>query len=327
MKVLTHEGNLYAADAQMRENRAAPDIDSKPAALSVPQGMTVTPIEASGIYCDSMHGQYIIVSDETEHKVPVLFLMDDNGVVRAKKVIRGVPEINDMESITKGPDGFFYCMTSQSHNRKGRLSASRKLLLRVSCSPDGEFSATGTVSPYDLLSDAATRENDSEWARFFLSGVRDKSIDIEGIAFFSDTLLLGFKDPKLRQNAVVLGIRNPATLFDGTSIVNGQVFVWKLFPLYDSLSGCFCGISDLYMHKNGLLVGAATGVSRSSGVKEDIGMIWSYDIHTGITSIKRHFPGLKPEGITYNESNGEYCIVFDNGSKNPSYYMKVKAPL
>jgi hypothetical protein len=294
-------------------------------AICMKPGLSTTPIEASGIFYVADIKKSICVSDETDYKQPVLFVMNDTGYIENKIDVENMPEINDMEGITQDGNGFFYLLSSQSYNNKGKQPASRKILAQV-LKKGSRYICQKRIQLWDVLLAAANQCTSQAWSIFIIESAKEKSVDIEGITFFGDTLLLGFKNPKIDNRAVILGIADVNALFGNGTLTSNQIGIWRKLPLFDSTSGTFCGISDMYVHK-GHVVGLSTGVSERLGVQKDTGLMWDYNAATGTMNILRHFPGLKPEGISYNGNNNEFCIVFDNGSKNPSFYMKVKAHL
>ncbi|HMA65036.1 MAG: DUF3616 domain-containing protein [Fibrobacterota bacterium] len=285
-------------------------------------GVTSTPIEASGItYVDNMNS-FLIVSDDTEDKRPDIFVMDTSGRITSRQTIKGIDKINDMESVLyAGPD-LFYTLTSQSYNKNGKQPLSRTLFVRFN-KKGSSFEQTGSVSLCTMLLEAASTSKKEKWAQFILKSSNDQSIDIEGMTIFNDTLLLGFKNPKLDNRAVILALANFNTLFSTGKIVSNQVSVWRTLPLFDKSSSTFCGISDLAVHGD-KLYGVSTGVSSKSGIDEDIGLFWKYSPSTDSLVIIRNFKGLKPEGVTIYGNPLHYCIVFDNGTKSPSQFMKGK---
>jgi hypothetical protein len=289
------------------------------------KGLTVSPLEASGLSFLDGTGLFAVVSDETDGKQPELFLMDTTGHIVRTTMVKNVPAINDMEGITRDPWGRMYLCASQSHNRKGILSEARKLLVRASL--DGiSFTADARVLLVDLLAAAAGETPEEDWCRFVNKALAEKTADIEGVLWFDGKLLLGFKNPRMGKDAVILGIDDPDMMFSGNALKAGQVSLWRHITLFDTATGTFCGISDL-CSRNGRIYGLSTGVHTQSGVDEDVGLFWTFDPEAGGVQVLRHFSGLKPEGIAGFGTGGEFCIVFDNGSKNSSQFMIVKVPL
>ncbi len=288
-------------------------------------GIVSTPIEASGItYVETMKS-FLLVSDDTEDKRPDIFVMDTTGRITARQTIKGIDKINDMESVFHAGSDIFYTLTSQSYNKNGKQPLSRTLFVRFN-NKGSSFEQTGSISLVTMLLEAASTSKKDKWAQFIFRSSNDRSIDIEGMAIYNDTLLLGFKDPKLDNRAVILAVANFNTMFSSGKIASNQVSVWRTLPLFDKSSSTFCGISDLAVHGD-QIYGVSTGVSSKSGIDEDIGLFWKYSPSTDSLVIIRNFKGLKPEGITVYGNPLHYCIVFDNGTKRPSQFLRGKVVL
>jgi len=185
------------------------------------------------------------------------------------------------------------------------------------------FEQKGSISLSTMLLAAASLSGSDTWAQFILNSSSDHSIDIEGMAIYNDTLLLGFKNPKRDNRAVILAVANFNAVFSAGKIFPTQVSVWRTLPLFDKSSSTFCGISDLAVHGD-QLYGVSTGVSSKSGIDEDIGLFWKYSPSTDSLIMMQNFKGLKPEGITVYGNPLQYCIVFDNGTKSPSQFLRGK---
>jgi multidrug resistance efflux pump len=116
----------------------------------------VVPIEASGVIYLSDLKEYLVVSDETERKGPVLYLMNSDGHIGKEVRIEGLDKINDMESVTADDRGTIYILSSQSQNKKGELSPWRRLFVR--CVRNGEkIRMTNSVFLADLLKNGDRR--------------------------------------------------------------------------------------------------------------------------------------------------------------------------
>ena len=136
--------------------------------ITIEKGLTVTPLEASGLCYLPDVKLYVVVSDDTDRKLPVLFLMDSTGHIREKTVVNGLKRINDIEGISQDRRGYIYLLASQSFNRKGKQSSARKLLVRVLRSGK-VFNLDKSVVLFDLLVAAASTEKTGEWAEFIRS--------------------------------------------------------------------------------------------------------------------------------------------------------------
>jgi hypothetical protein len=248
--------------------------------------------------------------------------MDENGNVGEKIKIDGLSEINDMESITTNDQHFYYILSSQSYNKKGKCPPARKLFIRVQ--RDGKsFKLDRSIYLFDLLQTAASKTADPRLTEFVNQSALDQSVDVEGMTIFNDTLLLGFKNPKIKDEAVILAVANYNSCFDQNNISEQQVSIWRTIPIYDRNLNTYCGISDLKSYK-GKLYGLSTGVVSKNGIDEDTGLFWEYTPSSNEFMVIQSFPGVKPEGLAINETTGKFLIVFDNGAKNPSQFITTK---
>lgn len=296
-----------------------PAFSSQIRDIVISPGLTLTPLEASGItYLDELKS-FLVISDDTENKRPDLFLMDTSGRITNRTTIKGLKKINDMESISlSGPD-HLYTLSSQSYNKKGIQSPARTLFVQIKRN-NNNFECTGSVTLLNLLLSASTNAPKEKWAQFIQKANSNKSIDIEGMAVFKDTLLLGFKDPKINNHAVILAISEFNSVFTSGNLSVNQISLWKKLSLYDTATATYCGISDMTVYNNEIY-GVSTGVATKNGVNKDVGLLWKYSPSTDSIRIIRNFIGIKPEGITIFGDPSRYCIVFDNGTEVPSQFL------
>jgi multidrug resistance efflux pump len=312
--------DIHAAELP-RESHA----ENKLRDITIQKGLSATPLEASGLCYLPDVKLYLLASDDTDSKRPVLFLMNPDGHITGATQVRGLKRINDIEGITQDREGFLYLLASQSYNRKGKQATERKLFVRLKRSGT-TLALDKSAMLFDALIDAAGKNNKSEWGTFLLKAAREKSIDIEGVTFLDDTLLLGFKNPRMGSNAVILSITQPGSLFSSGKLEKDQIQVWRKMKIVDDSTGTFCGVSDLCWHEN-RLYGVSTGVRTSHGLTEDVGVFWSVAEGNGQPERFKFFRNRKPEGLAFNSDRNEFCLVFDNGSKKPSQMMIVKVSL
>jgi multidrug resistance efflux pump len=283
-------------------------------------GSAIIPkIEASGVVYLRDLQQYLVISDETVKKKPALFIHDLEGNFIRDAMIEGLESINDMESITEGDDGKLYIAASQSVNKSGIRADNRKLFIRVRRQGDS-FKVDGKIDLVDALLGAAGRNKD-EWARFIRQAVIDSTIDIEGMFFDNGSICLGFKQPLLDNNAVVLKIRNVNDIFETQRIQSESISLWRKILLPDSAHGVFSGVSDMLLKNNLLYI---LTCSEKDTKPLNCGAAWAYDTNTGTSKLLKTFPGLRPEGITYNNDSDEYFIAFDGGADGASKFTTLK---
>lgn len=280
---------------------------------------TSTGIEASGVVFLKDLNQYLVVSDETVKKTPLLFLYDVNGKFIKDVTIEGLQSINDMESISEGDDGMLYIASSQSMNKKGVRADNRKLLIRVNRNGE-KLTLDGKIDLFDALLNAAGTSND-EWAVFMRQAAKDNSIDIEGMFFHNGSVYIGFKQPLLDTNAVILEIRDINSVFEKDNIGSGTVGVWRKISINDTDNGVHCGISDMILDNDKLCI--LTCAEKNTHSLNN-GAAWVYDTTTGQISKLQAYQGLRPEGIAHNRDRHEFFICFDGGNGNPSQFTTLK---
>ena len=276
-------------------------------------------VEASGVLYLGDIDKYLVISDDTPEKKPLLFIMNGEGEIEKEAVIAGVRKINDMEGLTGGDDGYIYVLSSQSYNRNGNLSDARKLFLRVARNGES-FTLTGSVQLCDVLLSAAGKNPEQLWARYLLKAMSDSTLDIEGVAFRQGELFLGIKNPLLDSCAVILSIGKADDLFNASA---PTIAIWRQWKLIDPAVGAPGHISDL--HFNGDMLYALSVVeAENNGSRKTSGALWRYGPGGKPPACMQHFSGLKPEGIAFNDRTGELVITFDNGSKRPSQMITVR---
>jgi len=279
-------------------------------------------VEASGVTYLNDLKKYFVVSDDTENKKAVLYLMNDEGIIEDETDILGLESINDMEAITEGRDGDLYVACSQSYNKKDRLPQERKLLVRLE-RDKAVVRLAKKIYLFDLLAEAAKRDSTAAWAQFITSGSGGVRIDIEGIFYYQGSLYLGFKAPLKDTEAVIVKIENIDRVLEENALDEKSVSLWRKFALEDHASGAPTGISDLYLRHNRLYILSYARIQNADTGK-DSGNLWAYDMQADQLSFLTHFEDLKPEGITFNPDKEEFLITFDHGDKHPSKIMRLR---
>ncbi|MDY6861819.1 MAG: hypothetical protein SV062_02400 [Thermodesulfobacteriota bacterium] len=279
-------------------------------------------IEASGVIYLQDLKKYLVISDDTENKRPVLYLMDDKGNITEEVFIQGLKSIDDMEAITVNDDGDIYIACSQSYGKKEHIPDDRKLLIRIN--REGIILRLDKkVYLHDLLKDAAKRYKKTKWAKFITSGIKSFKMEIEGIFYSNGSMYFGFKRPFKGDKAVILRIDYIDKVLNENILEGKNVTLWREFDLKDKKSEVLTGISDLHFRKNRVFI-----LSYDRITKDDIivksGNLWTYDIFENKLLLIKHFKNLKPEGITFNTHKKEFLITFDCGKKQPSKIMKCK---
>ena len=263
-------------------------------------------IEASGAVFVEETGSFIVVSDETEKKQPLLFEVGKDGSAKSIK-IENLNKINDIESIAKESESSYLVMSSMSYSKKGKLKPERRILASFVLT-QGKAELKNSVDFYEILKDFA--ENSSGTAADFLkNGITEKSFDIEGMYALKDSLFVAFKDPLFNnQKGVVFEIGGYKTLFDDNKIDGRQLKTIFVDIPNDRR------ISDIYVISHDKFYFTASCSSEKCG-----GL---YLFENGKSTLIRDFPSLKPEGIAV-DNNGDFFIFFDLGQKADSKFINL----
>jgi hypothetical protein len=281
-------------------------------------------VEASGVLFLRDLRKYLIVSDETKQKAPLLFLMDSIGVIDKQVTIQGLDRINDMESITGDGQGNIYILSSQSSNKKGMFPESRKLFIRVRRSGES-FTLNGSVSLIEMLNEAARKAPEKPWAQFIVSTEKD-GFEIEGMFYDKGNIYIGFKKPMLHDTAVIMAINNIDHVFKNNAMTSDDILLWEKIDLKNPEDSITYRITDM-CHQSGYIYLTSTASIKQTGNKKYVGMLWAYNILNKKLTPLRHFENSRPEGIAYNDGNKSLCVTFDNGSEHTSQMMILKVLL
>jgi multidrug resistance efflux pump len=285
-------------------------------------------VEASGIVYISSADKFLVVSDDTPQKSPVLQVVSPDGATQSTTTIVGLAAINDMESIAEDVMGRLYIATSQSRNKSGKFPQTRRLLVRaVRSNPSKESSTSYTLESSVLLHDAlaaAAQGNAAEWALWFREATQAGTLDMEGMALHESGILLGFKAPLHNSRSMILYIHDREALMGGKALTSAGVSLWAAPVLNLAAGGVSHGISDMVFHKGELhVVGTAVREDAHDGVTAGGGGWWIVS-RDGTARLQRAFPGVKPEGLSYDPTTGAWRIALDEGSNKPSRVLSAR---
>ena len=263
-------------------------------------------IEASGAVFIPETGKFLVVSDETEKKQPLLFEVGKDGL--AKKIkIENLHKINDIESIAKEAGNSYLVMSSMSHSQKGKLKEERRILASFTLDK-GKAKLKSAVDFYEILKNFAEKSEGTA-ADFFKKGLEEKSIDAEGMFVLENSLFIAFKNPLFDGKGVIFEISDYRKIFSENKISENRVQVIFIEDLPENLR-----ISDIYMISKDEFFFTASCTNEKCG--------GFYKFENGRSSLIRNFPSLKPEGIAVN-TDGEFFIFFDLGQKENSKFMNL----
>ncbi len=262
-------------------------------------------IEASGAVFVPETGKFLVVSDETKKKTPLLFEVSKNGETKAI-IINNFSKINDLESIAKESKNTYLIMSSLSYSKKGKLKPERRILARVTFSNE-EANLEKAVDFYGILKDFAEK-SDSEAAKLLKKGIAEKTIDIEGIFVIGTSLFIAFKNPLFNENGVIFEISGYETVFAEKRISENQLKTIFVDLPHERR------ISDIYMLSPDKFYYTASCNSEKCG-----GL---YRFENEKSELIKEFSELKPEGIAVDDG-GNFFIFFDLGQNENSKFLNL----
>ncbi len=268
-------------------------------------------VEASAVHYLPDLERYLLLSDDTPDKRPLLFLMDRGGLITDEVLIEGLKKVNDLEAVAADPRGRLYLACSQNRSRRGKLKRSRRLLLRVT-RRGKRFTLDGAVDLYTLLESAARASRPAPWAKL-ISEAND--VDVEGLAFFKGALLLGYKAPLSAGRSVILRLGQPDALFSTQQIPAGAVSIFKRLRLQRG---------DRPQERISGLLRAGEQLFITSTVKGGRGSLWRVAVTGEQPRLIRSFARLRPEGLSLSADPKKLMVVFDQGGAAASRFSQIK---
>lgn len=278
-------------------------------------------LEASGLLYAEDLGRFLVIDDEAK-KNPGLAVVDSNGRLEGNLVIEGLDAINDMEAISVDAQGAIYVLASQSLNKKGKMPKPRTLLAKIS-RQGRTLKLLGKAYLRDALDSAAKAYPAENWAVFLRQGLSEGSLDIEGMAAQGEALLLGFKAPLLKGEAVILKLQGIAGLLAGKPLQAGDISLYKTIDLKHNATGTACGIADLLL-AGGKFYVLSTGTTVAAGGADGkhVGELRIYSESNGALLHQRDFEGRKAEGVAVVGAQGAVYIAIDNGNGKASQLLR-----
>lgn len=302
------------SQAKSRQRRKGPAQAARPRPVGGGEANAIQDlqhhVEASAVHYLPDIKRYLLLSDDTPHKRPLLFLMDASGRVTDEVQIQGLKKVNDLESIAAGKGQTLYLACSQNRSRKGKLKRSRRLLLRVK-RQGRRFTLDGKVDLYTLLNSAAAAAVGAPWATF-ISGAAD--VDLEGLAYKDGALLLGYKAPLAAGRSVILRLGQLEALFDKRQIPAGAVSIFLRLRLQREGASRQEHLSGLTYRGGQLLI---TSTAKGQG------SLWRLT-KANTPALVRAFDGLRPEGLALGPEPDQLIVVFDQGGKAASRFTLIK---
>ena len=164
-------------------------------------------------------GRILVVEDEPTRAASILTIEPDGSLREDEaldtRIIRDFRrKLNDLEALTRDPEGYIYAITSHSPNRNGQRRPDREHFLRFRI----QGSDIQQLESYSGLIDDL--KNSSELKELIKAKTGTeldfRNTNIEGLAFDprKNRLMLGFRDPEFNELALVVSIDNPKDMFE-----------------------------------------------------------------------------------------------------------------
>ena len=304
-----------SANTQITPANAKPSSDDAPRILDSDNAKIQTnAVEASGIWWNAKQSHYLVVSDEVHGDQSAIFSVNASMRITEQLTMLKPTSINDLESISSDGE-YVYVLSSLSHNKSNKLKAPRKKLLRFRYE-QSSVTFQQEVDLYEVLARLGNEQPKSKLATFLTQAISDQSLDIESHFVKDNNLYLGFKSPHGdTESTVIAELSNVDALFAGQKITGS---LWKDIALNDPDTGTPSRLSDMLVIKDQLYLLSGTGKS----VKNSF--LWRYRLGDGKLSMRKKFPGIIAEGLTYRPDTSTLVVVFDEGNQAPSKYQSLK---
>ena len=302
---------------------------------------TLTRLEPSGWLWLPERQRYLLVSDDTgrtkarEHAPWVFGVSAAGDVDEQPWVLDNCPEISDLESVTRSPDGALWLLASQSISRKGSRQDPRTWLLRAELR-----GPKLVVTGYRSLATALAQAHDPQMLQDLGLGQRDPSyrkgahgfdrvLDIEAMAADGNGLLLGLKRPLDGTGLALIWRLADAKRFVTTGrLQTGDLQLWARVALSAGpvAAPMAAGLADLLRLPDGRWAILATALGDGDDGDTTVGLhsalfIAEAQPAAGRLSarLQRRFAGVHAEGLTLTADGKALAVVFDEGDLPPRW--------
>ena len=176
-------------------------------------------------------GRFLIVEDEALTPFALLaFDPDGEPTVRPLRLPPRLAmrlQLNDLEGLAPGENGYIYAITSHSLKRSGKRDPSRQRLVQLKIDGDrlNQLAVSGSLREQIVARlNALVSPNQSSSVGGYLG------LNIEALAFdpAASRLLIGLRSPVVEGNAVILSIRDPAAFFKAGTTPTVEPSPWLL---------------------------------------------------------------------------------------------------
>ncbi|MDO5681266.1 MAG: DUF3616 domain-containing protein [Propionibacteriaceae bacterium] len=199
-------------------------------------------------------GRILVVEDEPARAMNLLTIAEDGSLVEDNaadlKLTRSFGrQLNDLEGLSIDGDQI-YAITSHSGDAKGKRDPDREQLIRFRI----QGSQAGNIATYSGLRDDLT--NDPKLAAALTAAGGGEKLDwaalnIEGLAYHHNRLMIGLRDPKAGDYPVIVPLNNPDEVFEGKKPLFGDPAILDLQGggiralSYDPVLGAFLIVNEI----------------------------------------------------------------------------------
>lgn len=301
---------------------AEPALSPKLSPLRIPASLKAqTPLEASGLAWIAEIGRFLLISDDTgyaksgrRHR-PWVFLMNPTGEVEAAPLeIAGLHELNDLESIAPDGEKRAFLLASQSVNKKGKRETARTELYWV----ERQAKSWRLLAKASVFTALMRDVSPAQRHELGLSDGPAPTLNIEASVLDNGELLLGLKEPRAAQGALLWRLKDPERFVRSGSLRAGQLTRLATVRL-NTAAGQNAAFSDLAKSPDGALYALST-VPNANGAAQEGGFhrLWREADGSFRVETLARFPGRKPEGLSFTSAQ-QALIVFDEGDAVPLY--------
>ncbi len=294
----------------MKDNITSTLCETKPIKSSN-KNINSKKIEASGVLWQANNKHYLVITDERVKKQSAIFIMDGDDLHISDQLIMQNYDFDDLESLSS--DGtYIYALCSLSHNQNGKLKTRRKQFLRFQYRGN-KVTNQQSINLYKILKSDIKRHPDSRYADFLSQAIKHHTMDIESHFVSDNQLYIGFKSPFIdTDKTLVLKLDSLNSLFENKT---ASIESWMTVALNDPKTKKAMRLSDMLLLKNNIYLLSVSDRSKNHSIP------WRYQPKKQQLQMIKQFPGLKAEGLAYNNEQSRFIVVFDRGGKKSSKYI------
>ncbi|MBD64626.1 MAG: hypothetical protein CME62_05440 [Halobacteriovoraceae bacterium] len=277
-------------------------------------------IEPSGVLFVKELNKFMFISDDNYDHKPLVYLLNRDGTIDPHIItVEGLKEIKDMEAITQDEKGNIYISSSQSESKNGKLSKLRQKLIQLE-RKGVQLISKKEVNLFNLLDDLADKYSKDEWVKLVKKkkGKHNIEIDVEGLVVYENTAYLGLRNDVGDNNEVsILQINHLDRMFEKGKLSRRQVSIFRTYKLpVNRKTDRHEGISDLLLHKKDLYIVTGNNKYKNRGRV----LKTSFDYQSPVVELK-NYSDHRPEGITFDATQNEFLVVFDNNDQDAPLVM------